>query len=85
MLANPVEVRTVEEPSIVEVEPNDRVHPQPIVLPVALSGRIDGPGDVDTFAFQARKEDPHLREAHNRRWIAVARANRARTKSRGKP
>ena len=37
------------------------------------------------LAFQARKEDPHLREAHNRRWVAVARANRARTKARGKP
>jgi ribosome biogenesis GTPase len=37
------------------------------------------------LAFQARKEDAHLREAHNRRWVAVARANRARTKARGKP
>jgi Bacterial pre-peptidase C-terminal domain len=54
-LANPVEVRQVDEPSRVEVEPNDRTHPQAISLPVALSGRIDKPGDVDTFEFQARK------------------------------
>jgi hypothetical protein len=56
-LANPVEVRRVDEPSIVEVEPNDRAHPQAIAPPVAVSGRIDRPGDVDTFAFQARKGD----------------------------
>ena len=55
------------------------------------SGELD-PGRWKSFlklqkelAFQARKEDPHLREAHNRRWVAVARANRARTKARGKP
>ena len=57
LLANPPEIRKVYEPSIVEVEPNDRAHPQPISLPAAVSGRIDRPGDVDTFAFTARKED----------------------------
>ena len=57
MLAEPVEVRVVEEPSIAEVEPNDRSRPQPVSLPAALSGRIDRPGDVDTFAFEARKDD----------------------------
>ena len=56
-LANPLEIRLVDEPSIVEVEPNDKAHPRTIALPVALSGRIDRPGDVDTFAFAARKED----------------------------
>jgi Bacterial pre-peptidase C-terminal domain len=56
-LAGPVEVRAVEEVSMVEVEPNDQAHPQPIPLPIALSGRIDRPGDVDTFAFVARKDD----------------------------
>jgi Bacterial pre-peptidase C-terminal domain len=57
MLANPVEVKVVDEPSIAESEPNDRAHPQKIALPVAISGRIDRPGDVDTFAFEARKDD----------------------------
>ena len=57
MLANPVEVQVVDMPSIVEVEPNDRAHPQKIALPVAISGRIDHPGDVDTFAFEARKDE----------------------------
>ncbi len=57
MLSGPVEVRAVEAPSIVEVEPNDRAHPQSIPVPSAISGRIDRPGDVDTFAFLARKED----------------------------
>ena len=65
-LANPLEVRRVEEPSAVEVEPNDRDRPQPIALPVALSGRIDRPGDVDTFAFRARKEDRLLFRVESR-------------------
>jgi hypothetical protein len=57
LLAEPLELRVVDEPSIVEIEPNERSHPQPISLPTAVSGRIDRPGDVDTFAFVARKDD----------------------------
>jgi ribosome biogenesis GTPase len=36
------------------------------------------------LAFQARRDDPRLREAHNRHWVAIARANRASKKIRGK-
>ncbi len=57
-LANPVEVRVVDTPSIVEVEPNDQSRPQTLALPMAVSGRIDPPGDVDTFAFPAKKGEP---------------------------
>jgi hypothetical protein len=49
------EVRIVASPSIVEAEPNDFGHPQSVVPPVAISGRIDPPGDVDAYAFAARK------------------------------
>src|SRR5205823_5062285 len=42
-------------PSILEAEPNDLAHPQSISLPVAVSGRIDPPRDVDAYAFTARK------------------------------
>lgn len=54
------------------------------------SGELD-PGRWRSFnklqrelAFQARKEDPRLREAHNRHWVAIAKANRVGKKLRGK-
>ncbi|HXQ14125.1 MAG TPA: ribosome small subunit-dependent GTPase A [Caulobacteraceae bacterium] len=54
------------------------------------SGELD-PGRWKSFnklqrelAFQARKEDPRLREAHNRHWVAIAKASRAGKKIRGK-
>ena len=55
LLANEAEVRVVPVPSILEAEPNDPARPQPISLPVAVSGRIDPPRDVDAYAFTARK------------------------------
>lgn len=55
------------------------------------SGELD-PGRWQSFnklqrelAFQARRENPRLREAHNRHWVAIAKANRAGKKMRGKP
>jgi hypothetical protein len=54
-LATEAEVRVVHAPSAVEVEPNDFAHPQPISCPVAVSGRIDPPRDVDAYSFKARK------------------------------
>ena len=54
------------------------------------SGELD-PGRWRSFnklqrelAFQARKDDPRQREAHNRRWVAIAKASRAGKKIRGK-
>jgi ribosome biogenesis GTPase len=54
------------------------------------SGELD-PGRWRSFnklqrelAFQARKEDPRLREAHNRHWVAIAKASRVGKKTRGK-
>jgi len=54
-LATGAEVRVVPIPSIVEAEPNDLAHPEPIAPPVAVTGRIDPPRDVDAYAFGARK------------------------------
>jgi hypothetical protein len=54
-LASEAEVRVVPVPSTLEAEPNDFAHPQPISWPVAVSGRIDPPRDVDAYAFTARK------------------------------
>ena len=54
------------------------------------SGELD-PGRWKSFnklqrelAFQARKEDPRMREAHNRHWVAIAKASRVGKKMRGK-
>ena len=66
LLANPVEVQVVDEPSIVEVEPDDPGHPQAISLPVAVSGRIDPPRDVDAFEFFARKGEPLVFKVESR-------------------
>jgi hypothetical protein len=54
-VANTAVVRLEPHPTAVEVEPNDRQHPQPLELPVTVSGRIDPAGDVDVYHFQAKK------------------------------
>jgi hypothetical protein len=54
-LANVAEVRLDAHPSIVEREPNDPEHPQPIALPVTITGRIDPERDRDVFQFAAQK------------------------------
>jgi len=54
-LANAVEVRLVPHPSEVEHEPNDAAHPQPIVIPSTISGRVDQSKDRDVFEFSAKK------------------------------
>lgn len=55
LVANSTTIRAETYPTIVEAEPNDRQHPQPIVLPVSISGRIDPPGNIDVYQFQAKK------------------------------
>jgi hypothetical protein len=54
-LANAVSVRLEPHPTAVEAEPNGRERPQPITLPVTISGRIDPAGDVDVYQFEAAK------------------------------
>ncbi len=47
-----------ETNEVTEVEPNDTAAAaQPILLPATLNGRIGKPGDVDRFAFTAKKNE----------------------------
>jgi len=48
-------VLAVDVPVMIEKEPNDAKQAQTITLPIAISGRCDTPGDVDVFAFDAKK------------------------------
>lgn len=54
-VANAAAVRVEPHKTVVEIEPNDRQHPQPIALPVTVSGRVGRRGDVDAFEFSAKK------------------------------
>lgn len=36
---------------------NDLLHPQEVLLPVTISGRLSAPGDVDVFAVHAKKDE----------------------------
>ena len=53
--ANTAEVRVVPHASMVEIEPSASDSPQPLNVPVTLSGRIDPSRDLDAFRFDARK------------------------------
>lgn len=53
---NAVSIMTTDLPVIEEVENNDRNHPQPIALPVALNGHFDSPRDADWFEFTIAEE-----------------------------
>lgn len=57
-LAGWAEVAIVRTPAAAEQEPNDAGRPQPLTMPVVVSGRIGSPGDVDVFTFPAEKGQP---------------------------
>jgi len=59
-------VRVVDLPVLIEQEPNDRDRPQAVTLPVAISGRMDAPGDIDCFAFDAKRGQRLLIKAEAR-------------------
>jgi hypothetical protein len=65
-LAERVDVRRVPFSAMVESEPNDLARPQAIASPVALSGRIDPPGDQDTFRLSLRKGDKRVFRVESR-------------------
>jgi hypothetical protein len=66
LLGNTTDVRLVSCPAIVEAGENDPARPQAIVLPIAVSGRIDPPRDVDAYEFTARKGEVLLLRAESR-------------------
>ena len=48
-------------PELVETEPNDTpATDKPVTLPVVLNGRIDKPGDIDAWVFEAKKDETHV-------------------------
>jgi hypothetical protein len=59
-LAGAAEVRRVPFAATVEIEPNDLSRPQLIASPVALSGRIDPPGDRDVFRVVLHNNDKRV-------------------------
>jgi hypothetical protein len=65
-LAGTAEIRRVPFAATVETEPNDRARPQVITSPVALSGRIDPPGDQDVFRLSLRKDDKRVIRVESR-------------------
>lgn len=54
-LANALPLLVEPHRCLVESEPNDRKKPQAIEMPATISGHIDPPGDLDVFAFAAKK------------------------------
>jgi hypothetical protein len=65
-LAGTAEVRRVPFAAMVETEPNDLPRPQAIASPVALSGRIDLPGDQDVFRLSLHKDDKRMIRVESR-------------------
>ncbi len=52
----PVQVAVTDSPVLREVEPNNELgNAMPLAVPGCVAGRIDKPGDVDRFSFQAKK------------------------------
>ncbi len=66
LLANTVELLREGHPAIVEQGATDLEHPQPITVPVTVSGRIEPAGDRDVFAFAAKKGDKLLVRVESR-------------------
>src|SRR6185312_7872122 len=58
--------RRVPSAATVEAEPNDLSRPQAIASPVAVSGRIDPPGDQDVFRSALRKDDKRVIRVESR-------------------
>jgi hypothetical protein len=54
-LANALPVVVEPHRCLGEVEPTDRKNPQLVTLPATISGRIDPPGDLDVYQFEAKK------------------------------
>jgi hypothetical protein len=55
-------------PEGAETEPNDTTRDaQPVTLPLIANGRIERPGDVDTFRFDGRADEEVVAEVYARR------------------
>jgi hypothetical protein len=65
-LAETARIRRVPFAATVEAEPNDLSRPQAVASPVAVSGRIDPPGDQDAFRLKLRKGDNRVIRVESR-------------------
>jgi hypothetical protein len=54
-LAGDATIAVVDHPAIIEQEAGKSAAAQKVDLPITVSGRIDPPGDVDTYRITARK------------------------------
>jgi hypothetical protein len=66
LLAGTAFVRRGPFVAAVEIEPNDLSRPQVLASPVALSGRIDPPGDQDVFRVSLRKDEKRVIRVESR-------------------
>ena len=68
---NAIRLELSDLPEMLEVEPNDSseniAERETVELPAVLNGRIDRPGDVDTWRFAARKNELIDIEIHGAR------------------
>jgi hypothetical protein len=56
-VSNPFTLAVDDLPELLEQEPNDGIAPaNPVQVPAILNGRIDRPGDVDSWAFRVAKD-----------------------------
>jgi hypothetical protein len=65
-LADTALVRRSSLVTAVETEPNDPARPQAIASTIAVSGRIDPPGDQDSFRISLKKGDKRLFRVESR-------------------
>lgn len=67
-LSNQVPYIVNDLPESLETEPNDTInHAQAISLPQIVNGRIEKPGDIDTFKFTGKAGDELVAEVYARR------------------
>ena len=67
-LSNKVPYMVNDLPESLETEPNDTItHAQAISLPRIVNGRIEKPGDIDTFKFTGKAGDELVAEVYARR------------------
>lgn len=65
--SNPVTIRLVSAPVVAEVEPNGSATAQALVAPCEVYGQLQSVGDVDWYAFDAKKGEVLVMEIVSQR------------------
>ena len=67
LVSNPITYSVDTLPEGIETESNNSAkEAQPVTLPMIINGRVDKPGDVDTFKFKGRTGDKIVAEVYAR-------------------